>query len=434
MNHHLLILFLLFALPGGWVGAQQPLLFEEVVITALENNYNVRLARGTARIAENNNTAGNAGFLPSIMAGADVNRASRDSRLTFFDGRTIEADGARSDQLNSFINVDWTVFDGMKMFATRDKLRELEALGQLEVQYQFEQILIGLAELFFRLVQEEKLLEVYRNSLEISRMRYEIEQRALELGASSELQKLNAEVDMNADSAMVMQQRMSIKNLQAELNLILAKEPTNDIRVAADMRPKEKLNFTVLSNGLGNSNVALMAARSRSQVSKYEINEAKANFMPRVGLFADFTRNQQANEVGILERNLTSGPNVGLSLRWNLFNGFNDRREVENRKVMFANAELEAERIKAEAQTELVKEYNNYEYALQLLALERNSLITAQRNLEVAVETYRLGGINALEFRAIQQSKLEAEARLLTAEYLVKVSEVRLQVVSGGSR
>lgn len=434
MNHHLLILFLLFALPGGWVGAQQPLLFEEVVITALENNYNVRLARGTARIAENNNTAGNAGFLPSIMAGADVNRASRDSRLTFFDGRTIEADGARSDQLNSFINVDWTVFDGMKMFAKRDKLRELEALGQLEVQYQFEQILIGLAELFFRLVQEEKLLEVYRNSLEISRMRYEIEQRALELGASSELQKLNAEVDVNADSAMVMQQRMSIKNLQAELNLILAKEPTNDIRVAADMRPKEKLNFTVLSNGLGNSNVALMAARSRSQVSKYEINEAKANFMPRVGLFADFTRNQQANEVGILERNLTSGPNVGLSLRWNLFNGFNDRREVENRKVMFANAELEAERIKAEAQTELVKEYNNYEYALQLLALERNSLITAQRNLEVAVETYRLGGINALEFRAIQQSKLEAEARLLTAEYLVKVSEVRLQVVSGGSR
>ncbi len=432
MIRRTLILFLLFALPGGWVNAQQPMLFEEVVITALENNYNVRLARGEAKIAENNNTAGNAGFLPTILAGADANRSSRDSRLTFFDGRTIEADNARSDQLNAFVSLDWTVFDGMKMFATRDKLRELEALGKLEVQYQFEQILMGLAELFFRLVQEEKLLEVYRNSLEISRMRFELETRALELGGSSELQKLNAEVDMNADSALVMQQRMSIKNLKAELNLILAKDPTNDIRVAADMRPIEKLIYTVLSKGLSNSNVALMAARSRSRVSKYEINEAKANFMPRVGLFADFTRNQQENEVGILERNLTAGPNVGISLRWNLFNGFNDRRELENRKVMFANAELETERIQAEALTELVKEYNAYDYALQLLTLERGSLRTAQRNLEVAVETYRLGGINAIEFRAIQQSELEAEARLLTAEYLVKVSEVRLQIIGGG--
>lgn len=428
------ILLFIFALPGGWLTAQQPLLFEEVVIIALEQNFDVRLARGEAAIAQNNNTLGNAGFLPVIVAGADANRSTRDSRLTFFDGRTIEADNARSDQVNAFVSFDWTLFDGMKMFATRDKLRELEVLGKLEVQYRFEQVLLGLSELFFRLVQEEKLLEVYRSSLETSKMRYRIESRAFDLGGSSELQKLNAEVDMNADSALVMQQRMMVKNLKADLNLVLGRAPDTPIAVAADMRPTEKLNYNLLTKGLSESNVGLQAARVRMQVNKYEIEEVRSGFLPQVGLFADFTRNRQENEVGILERNLTSGPNIGLSLRWNLFNGFNDRRELENRKVMFANAEIERERIAAEAQTTLLKEFNAYEYALQLLAMERNSLATAKRNLEVAVESYRLGAINAIEFRAIQQSELEAEARLLTAEYLVKVSEVRLQIMSGGRR
>ncbi len=425
------LMLLFFALTGGCLHAQQALSFNEVVIIALENNYDIRIARGISKMAVNDNTSGNAGFLPVVVAGADANRSIRDSRLTFFDGRNIEADDARSDQLNAFVSIDWTIFDGLQMFATRDKLREMEVIGKLEIQYQFEQVLLGLSDLFYRTVQEEKLLEVYRNSLEISKMRYRIEERALDLGGSSELQKLNAEVDMNADSAQVMQQKMMIRNLKAELNLVMGLEPDHDFNAVADMQPLDKLNYSALVSGMRGSNVSLLAARSRSRVSKYEIDEARSTFMPRVGIFADFTRNQQENEVGILQRNLTSGPNVGVSLRWNLFNGFNDRRELDNRKIIFENATIEVERVEAEALTGLLTQYNEYDYALQLLQLEKGSLVTAQRNLEVAVETYRLGAINAIEFRTIQQSELEAEARLLAAEYMVKVAEVRLQVLGG---
>lgn len=433
MIRYSLVFVLCFALPGGW-SAQEVLTYEDALLIALEKNYDLRISANMADIAANNNTAGNAGFLPSLIAGADANRAIRDSRLTFFDGRTIEADQARSDQINSFVSLDWTLFDGMKMFATRNKLREFEVLGKLELQFQFEQVALALAEVFYRLVQEEKLREVYQSTLDVSRMRFRIERRAFELGGSSELQKLNAEVDMNADSAQVMQHEMLLKNLKAELNLILGRSPETEFIATAGMQPGAMLDYNQLKSGLRTNNASMLAARSRSRISKEEITEVRASYMPTLGLFADFTRNRQENEVGILQNNLTTGPNVGLSLRWNLFNGLNDRREIDNRKIMFENAALDTERIEAEASTALLQHYNEYTFARKLLALEEGSLTTAQRNLQVAVETYRLGAINAIEFRTIQKSELEAEARLLQAEYLVKVAEMRLKVLAGSAK
>jgi outer membrane protein TolC len=152
-----------------------------------------------------------------------------------------------------------------------------------------------------------------------------------------------------------------------------------------------------------------------------------------VGLFAEYGFNRQANEVGVLASNLTQGPNVGVTLRWNLFDGLNNRREIENRKLWFENANYEAKSVELEAQTRLLQQFNAYQFAQELVDLERNSLQTARKNLEVAEATYRLGGINALEFRLIQLSELEAESRMLRAQYQQKIAELSLLNLSGNA-
>lgn len=430
-----LIFLLITTMHNNMQGQFTPdaLSYEQALALCFEHNYGLKIMRNASEVAENNNTLGNAGFLPTISAGVDVNAASRDSRLEFFSGQEVEADGAQSRALGAYALLNWTVFDGFTMFATKDKLEELNLLGELELRFQMEQVALALAQLYFQIVQEQQLLAVYLESIEVSRERFDIERRSFEIGSSSELQKLNAEVDLNADRALILSQRMLIDNLKADLNFLLGRDPSIAFTPSSSIDASNGLTFEDLASTLHTQNTGLLAARARYTVASHEIREQKGNMLPQVGVFAEYGFNRQANEVGILASNLTQGPNVGVTLRWNLFDGLNARREIENRKVWFENATHEAKSVELEAKTRLVQQFNAYRFAQQLVELEQNSLLTARKNLEVAEATYRLGGINALEFRLIQLSELEAESRMLRAQYQQKIAELSLLNLSGNA-
>ena len=59
--------------------AQDTLRIEEAVQKGLEKNFAIRIARNNAEIAGNNNTLGNAGFLPVLTADGTLNKRIEDS-------------------------------------------------------------------------------------------------------------------------------------------------------------------------------------------------------------------------------------------------------------------------------------------------------------------------------------------------------------------
>ena len=73
-----------------------------------------------------------------------------------------------------------------------------------------------------------------------------------------------------------------------------------------------------------------------------------------------------------------------------------------------------------------------YRNNLRLLALERQNLVTAQENHFIARERYLLGDLSGIEMREAQKSLLDAEERILVAEYNTKLCEISLRQLSGG--
>jgi outer membrane protein len=426
-----ILILIPFLLPKGAYGQSDTLTFQEVVAIALAGNFEIIMSKNQESIAKNNNTLGNAGFLPVITGTSEVNRASRDSRLQFFNGQLIEADGAVSEALNAVVHLDWMVFDGFKMFATRRKLNDLEQLGGLELRFQIEQVVETLADVYYRLVQEEKLLAVYRNTSTLSARQLEITRQALDLGGRSELEMLNAAVARNTDSARVLEQIMLIQNLKADINELLGRNPETPFEVSRNMSWSKDLSYANLTQRMLDENVGMRAARVRQSAAGQEIEEVRANMYPMIGVFADYALNRQRNEVGILATSNTAGTNIGLSLRWNLFNGLNDRREVQNRKILFENARMETERVSLESQRALYQQFNAYTFAQTLYKLESENFQTANRNLTVALRSYELGVISDIDLRLIQLTELEAASRRLRAEYLCKTAEIRLQRLCG---
>jgi outer membrane protein TolC len=66
------------------------------------------------------------------------------------------------------------------------------------------------------------------------------------------------------------------------------------------------------------------------------------------------------------------------------------------------------------------------------LALERQNLVSARENYYIAHERYLLGDLSGIEMREAQKSLLDAEERLLEAEYNTKICEISLLQISGG--
>ena len=66
-----------------------------------------------------------------------------------------------------------------------------------------------------------------------------------------------------------------------------------------------------------------------------------------------------------------------------------------------------------------------------MLNLERQNLVTARDNHEIAMERYMLGTLSGIEMREAQKSLLDAEERMLSVEYDTKLCEISLLQISG---
>jgi len=428
----ILLIILLAVKPGiSFSQTADTISFRDILAVALENNYQLIITKNDAEIAANNNTAGNAGFLPTLDVSAGNNTSIVNSNQKFYDGRVKDATGAQNNAFNALAELNWTVFDGLKMWASKDRLAELENMGMLSVQLEVEMTFLDLASLYYELVQQQKLLQVLKYSMEVSRARFILAEKKFSIGASSEVDLNQAKIDMSEDSTMLIKQDILIKNLQADINVVAARPPEIKFSAATEIDIETTLDYPSLLASMKNQNYSLMIARSNAMVRQLEIKEKKAALMPNLSLFTDYSYAKSNSETGLLQTNTTSGPTFGITFRYNLFNGLNDRRELQNSKIYYESATIQNDQLLNALNAELYKAFNSYSGALQEVSLERNNLENAGKNLTIAIELYKAGAINEIEFRDIQQKALEAENRLLTAEYLAKIAELNLRQLSG---
>lgn len=71
-----------------------PLSMQEAIDMALQNNFNLRIARNNEDIARLENNWGNAGRLPVVNANAGYSYSSNNLRQKLVNGTIIERDGA----------------------------------------------------------------------------------------------------------------------------------------------------------------------------------------------------------------------------------------------------------------------------------------------------------------------------------------------------
>lgn len=90
------------------------------------------------------------------------------------------------------------------------------------------------------------------------------------------------------------------------------------------------------------------------------------------------------------------GTNIGLTLGFNIFDGFNRKREQKNARITMENRQLELDRLKLSLQSDFSNMWMAYKNNILLTQLEEESLRNTLLNYEIAMDRYKLGDLSGI--------------------------------------
>ena len=431
MKRFLIILYLLFFIGCIKMQAQDTLELSSAIMIGMENNFNIKISEGQQRITTNDNTIGNAGFLPILGATASQRYTIENTSQTFISGDEQNRDGAKSNTFSAGAVFNWTLFDGTTMFHTKHRLEELEKQGIALTKSVIQNVAAQIAKEFYTVALEQIRLELLAENIGLSEDRMEIAKNKYEFGKSSKMEYLQAQVDLNRDKSNYMIQQERLAASKTTLNELLGRDVTLDYYVVFDPELNTSLQYEELSVALEKNNPELLAAGYELNASRLVQKELFGDRIPSIGLNVGYNYGKSEAQAGFLLNRKSSGINYGVSASWNLFDGFNLNRRIQNAKINAENSKFNYEAIKLSLERELYSVFISYQNNIQLREMELANLEVARENNEIAIERYRVGNSSPLELREAQITLLEANLKRLDAAYFVKTGEIDLLLIAG---
>lgn len=407
--------------------AQEPLSLRDAITLALEKNHGLIAVDLQRRQTEMQNTAGEAGMLPSIRIQGAYENDNLDLQQRLADGRLIEMDDASSTFLSGNVTLSWTLFDGMAMFIRKERLSSVAEEARLNQRLQMETTIYKLIAAYFALRTEEDQIVALQELLQVDSVRVALATLRLESGNGSKPELLQATIEQNLHRAQLIARIAARIEQQENLNLLLGRDPeisitTTDSITLRDVEIKEDLRLR---------DAGLLLARQQKVTAIQEWKESKAGRFPSLAFQSGYAFNRTESEAGFLLRNQNTGPGYGLLLSWNLFDGRRTDRMIQKAELDIRVAETRETEIFNLRKRNEAKAERDYRDRRETVTLEESSVQMAGENLRIVLERLRSGLANSLEIQEAERLFQESVTRLSIARYQAKLSETELLRLNG---
>jgi outer membrane protein TolC len=430
-------LSLLFVFVAGSLSAQtqETLRLEEAIQLGLQNQFSIQIAKKREKIAANDNTLGNAGFLPTITGTTTKNYAISGLNQEFFGGlrAPLNQSGVRSNSSNAGMAMAWTLYDGKGMFILKDRFSELQQLGAQQTETSIENLIALISTTYYDIIRQELRVNNFKKGLEISNDRLKLAKDRYEVGQGSKVDFYSAQVDYNEDKALLLAQEQSFLNTKIGFNALLVRAMQTEFKVLSVIDLLPKLSLTELRELALKQNPTLLSAIVNKRISDLDIKSTQSLQMPQIDLLAGYNMNQVENGAGFgVQRGTSNAFNYGLRATINIFDGYNQKRRVQNAKINAEIAQLQVEDLKNALSSSLERAFVTYENALNLINLESENYTIAKQNIDIAFDRFKVGIATSYELREVQRNAVAAETRLIEAKFAAKSAEIELIRLSGG--
>jgi len=411
--------------------SQEMLTVEDAVKIALENNYEIKIASNDLKIDQQNVSLANAGILPSLNGVVTENSSILDTKQTQQDGSVRELDGAKNMNLQYGVALNWTIFDGFRMFARYDQLKELQKLGDAELKLAIFTKVSDVISTYYDLVQQKQQLTALDTAIVISNLRLTTADNRYKIGKASKLEVLNAQVDLNTDTTTLLRQKELYANTKIALNELLARPVTTAFEIVNEIKIDETLLLPQLMDLAEKQNPELQTQIINKRVTELQARQIRANRYPVVSLNSGYNFTRSESSLGFAAQSTGNGLTYGFNASMNIFNGGLQNRNERIAKIQIENSQLLIDQQLQALRSQLSSSYQTYLTNLELIKLEAKNEEIAKENMDITLAKFRIGTITPLEFRDAQLNYVNAKVRNSDAQYQAKVSEINLKELAG---
>ncbi len=440
MRRSSFLLLLLISFSG--VKAQGFLTVEEAVATALRNNYDIRLAQNDSMAAAIDYSFRNAALFPRVNGNLGTTWNNNNVKQVLADGTKRESKGLKSNNIQAQLALNWTIFDGLKMFVTRDKLEEFVRLGELAIRNQVVNTVADVINTYYNIVQQKQQLLAIREQMGISQERVKLAEYKLDIGVGAKPDVLQSRIDLNGLRALELQQERLIAQLKEELNQLM--DPPGGIRdvpasttyeVSDSIPINHNLVLGDIQTGVEKFNPTLKIAQKNIDIAQLTLKERKAERWPIVSFNSAYNFNRVENQAVINNFstlfNRNKGFNYGLTATVPIFNNFNTRRLIRQAQLDITYQQLFYDYQRSLINLSLFNAWKEYEQQRKALILEEENIMLARENVNIIFQVYRLNSTTLIQLKEAQRSLQEAYTRLITARYNTKRAETELLRLQG---
>lgn len=424
----IITIFFSITLPAAICSSQPLLSCDEAVSIALKNNYDIVVARNNADIAKVNNTMENAGMLPSVAVTGSENFSVNNDDQKPATGPEQKSNNAHTNSFSAVALLNWTLFDGGKMFVTKRKLSELDSLGSLEYKDKILQTVYNVIAAYYDVVRQKRQLASYNDVTAYNQERVTILQTSFNAGLMPKTTVLQAIIDLNVNRESVIRQQTVIIEVKRTLNLLLSSD-ANTVFDVADSIPFT--TFTPDKKGslekIYSSNTSIRALQKQLSVARLSLREAMTLGLPKVMLSGGYAVVRSDNTAGNVSMHWANGPVIGTTVTIPLYQSGNVKRQIATVRLQLKSVESELENVKLQTSIQLENILDDFENQRKLLAIEKGNMALAKENLDISLQRLKQGQSTALELKQAEESYGDALSRLINIEYGLKVAETKLK-------
>ncbi len=408
--------------------AQTPsgLTLAQLLEIGLENNSNIRIAERNLLSAQADRRGSFSGLAPSLSASFNKN-----PNPGSFTNPATGLDETLPD-LRSSISLSYTIFDGARSWYNVTNGRIQVESRSISLDLARQQTVLFIKQAYFTYLSNRALFEVTGEALELSEGQLELVQERFNLQAVRETDLLKAKVSTGQRRADVHRARQTLAASGTQLNLVLGLDPLTPVRIAAEeVVLGEKVNREKAFSLLGQFNPQLKVQAYAVQGARINAKMQRGVLLPSVSL--RYSTGQSGTTFGeTLDRDALDRNGVtNISISIPLFAGMRNTSSYSRARY---SAMAEEERLSS-VERDLRRQLQNTLFALESLhevyPINQEVLASAEADVRLAEEQYRLGAISILDLLNAQVSLITAKSTLVRTKYDIKISEAQLEALTG---
>jgi len=425
------VVFLVTCIPF-LVAAQSPVLsLKEAVTIAMKNNFDVVIAKNVTDIGKINNNWGNAGALPVISATANRTLATNNIEQALANGTSNKRDGASVNNFNAGVAVNWQFFDGMRMFATKKRLEELEKIGELSFTKMVNEAVYNLITAYYDIVRLNQQAIAVKEVIGLYQERLKIAETRFNIGSSAKPDLLQAKVDLNEQQSALLLIDNSISIGKTNLNNILARHPSTPFEIKDSFSISKPIDLVAIQQKIDTQNPDVLLVKSNLAVLMQTKKEINADRLPTASLNGNYNFIKNKSGGGFILLNQTYGPSATLGISIPIFRGGVVKQQLKVADINIKNQQIAAAQLRNQLQSTLINSYANYNNGLKLVTMEQQNLVIVKENNFINLERFKKSSITSVELRQGQINYSDAQTRLINAQFVSKIAEADMLLLSG---